>query len=123
MATILVIDDDGQLRAMIRQLLERNQHTVLEAVNGLDGLEKYRKQKADVVITDLIMPEKDGILTIQDLLMEFPSAKVLAISGGPRGNAAWLPIAKRVGALRVLKKPFTTEQLTEVVNEVLNLPQ
>jgi DNA-binding NtrC family response regulator len=120
MATVLVIDDDPQLRMMLRQLLERANLTVTEAANGSEGIDTFRKAPTDLVITDLIMPKKDGILAIQELLLEFPWAKVIAISGGPRGNPAWLPIAKKVGAIKILKKPFSSEQLISTVSSVLH---
>ena len=121
MAHILIIEDDDQLRSLMRQVLEQQNYEVAEAKNGNEGLIQYRLKQGELIITDLIMPDKDGLMAIQELLAEFPKAQIIAISGGPQGNAAWLPIAKRVGAQRVLKKPFSNQQLIETVKEVLAL--
>lgn len=96
---------------MVRQMLERCNHEVIEAANGAVGIEVYENSPTDLIITDLIMPKKDGLMAIQEVLSKFPLARVIAMSGGAAGNAAWLPIAKRIGALRLLKKPFTKEKL------------
>jgi len=119
MANILLIDDDEQFRTMLRQLLERANHDVLEAADAETGLTLYRRSPCEIVITDLVLPGKDGLALIQELLLDYPNAKIVAISGGPRGNVAWLPLAKQLGALRVLQKPFTQEQLVETLNHVL----
>ena len=119
MARILVIDDDPQVRNLMRQILERNSHEVIEACNGIEGIAIYEENPTDLVIADLIMPGKDGVMAIQHLIGQFPLAKVIAVSGGVTGNAAWLPIAKKVGAKRVIKKPFTKEQFMEAVSDTL----
>ena len=122
MASILVIDDDQQLRTMIKQMLEREGHTIQEAENGAVGVEMYRKQASDVIISDLVMPEKDGLAAIQEIAHQFPRARIIAMSGGSRGKAAWLPIAKRAGAMEVIKKPFNREQLVTILDKVLSDP-
>ena len=118
-ASILLVDDDEQLRNMTKQMLERANYLVHEAADGKAGQEFFRNNKTDLIITDLMMPNQDGLMFIQDILSEFPDAKVIAISGGATGNAAWLPIAKKAGARQVLKKPFQREQLLTAVTEVL----
>jgi CheY-like chemotaxis protein len=122
MATILLIEDDEQARSMLKQMLERQQHTVIEAANGNVALERLKEGAADLVITDLMMPEKDGLTAIQEILRDYPRSRVIAMSGGAGGNAAWLPIAKKAGAMRILKKPFTKEQFISAVNETLSDP-
>jgi DNA-binding NtrC family response regulator len=120
MATILVIDDDYQMRAMLQQMLMRAGHRVIEAANGREGLNLYRTEPTDLIITDLIMPEKEGIETIIELRKEFPSARIIAISGGGKtGILDFLPLAKKLGAVRTLSKPFERQAMVEAVQEVL----
>src|SRR5690606_36148924 len=85
-ASILIIDDDGSIRRVLRTSLERAGHTVEEAKNGAIGMALYREAPVDLVITDLFMPDQDGIETIQQLRDEFPDATILAISGGAVGG-------------------------------------
>jgi len=120
MAKILIIDDDEQMRAMLQQMLSRFGHEVTQAANGTEGLERFRADPADLVITDLIMPDKEGIETIVELRRDFPHVKIIAISGGARcGTLDFLPLAKRLGASSTLAKPFEREQLLETVHHVL----
>jgi DNA-binding NtrC family response regulator len=120
MARILIIDDDEQMRLMLEQMLARAGHQVEPASNGQEGLALYRNSPTDLIITDLIMPEKEGIETIIEIRREFPLAKIIAISGGGRvGAMDFLPLARRLGAARTLAKPFEREQLVEAVTEVL----
>ncbi|MCL2458511.1 MAG: response regulator [Desulfobulbus sp.] len=117
---ILVIDDDEQMRTLLRQVMEWAGYEVIEAGNGREGIQKYRKQPADLVITDLIMPEKEGLETINLLKKEYPDLKIIAISGGGRiGPEAYLPAAKGLGADRVFSKPFDVRELAETVKELL----
>lgn len=120
MATILLIDDDSQLRGMLKQMLERAGFQVVEAENGPDSLKILKSSLVDIILTDIIMPGQDGVMLIQEILKRYPDKRILAMSGGPKGNAAWLPIAKRVGARAILKKPFTKTKLLALVNETLN---
>ena len=90
MATVLVIEDDQEVREFLVAVLSRAGHTVSDACNGRDGVTMFRENPVQVVITDIIMPEKDGIETILDLRREHPQLKVIAISGGggfPRAAA------------------------------------
>lgn len=122
MAKILLIDDDAELRATLSDLLTTSGHEVCCAEDGVVGMNSVRSEKPDLVIVDLMMPQKDGLTTIQELLNEFPRARVIAISGGPTGNASWLPIAKSAGALAILKKPFTFDRLRQEVDSALQNP-
>ncbi len=127
MAHILIVDDNSELRSTTRKMLESAGHQVSEAANGVEGLDRITasvksKTKLDeiqVALVDLIMPEKDGLMLIQEALAQSPRLKIIAISGGPQGNPAWLPIAKSAGATRMLKKPFTKDQLLRHVQELL----
>ncbi|MBW2064289.1 MAG: response regulator [Deltaproteobacteria bacterium] len=120
MSRILVIEDDPKIRKVLRKLLEREGHDVEEASDGLEGLRLYRKKPADLVITDIIMPRKEGLETILDLRREFPDVKIIAISGGGRlGPHLYLEVAEGFGAFRVFSKPFDLEELQGAILELL----
>ena len=117
---ILVIDDDHQMRILLRQVMEWAGYEVIEAGDGREGLHKLRKIGADLVITDLIMPEQEGLETIALIKKEYPHLKIIAISGGGRiGPDAYLPAAQELGAERVFSKPFDIRKLAETVKELL----
>lgn len=117
---ILIIDDDEQLRALLHEILERAGFAVVEAANGVEGLQLFRSEPADLVITDLIMPDKEGVETILELRREFPEARIIAISGGGRnGSANYLPIAARLGARRTVAKPFSRQEILDAVRDTL----
>lgn len=121
MASILVIDDDVAVRGLIRTVLERVGHTVIEASDGAAGMRLYRAADIDLVITDLYMPGQDGIETIQLLRDEAPESRILAISGGGSMEGAGpLRDAELLGADAVLAKPFVREQLVDAVNALLD---
>jgi DNA-binding NtrC family response regulator len=122
MAKILIIDDDDQMRSMLLQMLARAGHEVVEARNGMEGIALFRATPTELIITDLIMPEKEGIETIIELRKEFPEVRIIAISGGGKtGLLDFLPLAKRLGAARTLAKPFERHTLVEAVEEVLGM--
>jgi DNA-binding response OmpR family regulator len=107
------------MRGTMRKILEREGHQVSEAGNGLDGLRLFRAEGADVVVTDLIMPEKEGIETILDLREESELVRILAISGGDGLRSERLSDALELGADAALAKPFTVDQLREAVAALL----
>ena len=121
MAHILVVDDDPAIRALLRTILEEDGHHVVEAMDGQQGVAFYREHPVNVVITDILMPEKDGVELIMELQEDFPGVKIIAMSGGGRGlDAAFnLRIARDYGALRQLKKPFTQADVLKALREVL----
>ena len=120
MARILVIDDDPQLRTLLTRYFGRRGYEVLEASDGSAGMALFREQGADVIITDLIMPGKEGMETIMELRREYPEAKIIAISGGGRvAPEGYLQLAKGIGAAMVFSKPFELEQLKAAVDELL----
>ena len=84
MARILIIDNDVQILNMLRQTLEREGYDVLKASNGKQGIRLHREEPVDLIITDIIMPEKEGIETILELKRDYPDVKIIAISGGGR---------------------------------------
>ncbi len=120
MARILVVDDEPGVRSLLRRVLEGAGYEVQEASNGEEALERYRPSPADLVIMDLLMPQKQGIETIIELRKEFPAVKVIAISGvPPKGTTDFLALALRAGARQALKKPFETEALLNAVAQEL----
>lgn len=120
MARILIIDDDLQIREMLRQMLEFEGYEVIEASNGKDALKLQQGTPADLVITDLIMPEKEGIETIRDLRKMFPEIKIIAMSGGGVvGPESYLKIAKSLGAQKTFVKPIERKVLLDGIREVL----
>ncbi len=122
MKRILVIDEQAKLRWVLRQILEREGYEVVEAGDGKEGIELYRQAPADMIITDVVMPEKDGIEIIRELKRDFPDVRVIAISGGSRtlGAQYCLAAMKALGALYVLTKPFGRKELLEAVHEFLD---
>lgn len=121
MATVLLVEDDPQVRSMLHDTLEEEGHTIKEAENGREAIDAYRKDPADIVVTDIIMPGKDGVEALHILKRDFPDIKVIAISGGSaniRGEHL-LDTAKKLGAARVFNKPVDLEELTTAINEVL----
>ena len=121
MARILIIDDDPMIRDILRVTLEREGHEVIEAQHGLEALQHFQTAPADLVITDILMPEKDGLETIRDLRQISPTVKIIAMSGGGRTKRLnLLDAAMHLGAQRTLLKPFTIEEILELVRELLN---
>jgi len=121
MARILVIDDTAVVRAMIRRWLELEGHEVVEASDGDVGIQLFREQPADLVITDLIMPTKQGIEVIQELREEFPEVKIIAISaGGQLEQEEQLKQAEQFGASRTFKKTSNWKEIIQVVEELLS---
>jgi len=120
MARILVIEDDEQVLDMLYQMLIREGYDVLKASNGREGMRLYREEPIDLIITDLIMPEKEGIETIIELRRDFPDVKIIAISGGGRvGTKDYLHIAKILGVQRTFTKPVARELLLSAISELI----
>jgi CheY-like chemotaxis protein len=121
MATILIIDDDAAVRDTMRRILQRDGHHIAQAENGRDGLRQFREGRFDFVITDLYMPEKEGIETIMELRAEQPDLRILAVSGGLLGDTSGPLIdAELFGATATLAKPFTTAALQAAVAQLLD---
>ena len=120
MATVLIIDDESMVRLMLRDCLESQGHRVLEASDGVEGLQAFADEPVDVVVTDIVMPEKEGIETILELKRRSADIGIIAISGGGRIDATdFLRIAQRLGADHTLKKPFALPDLHAALNDCL----
>ena len=120
MARIIIIDDDVQILNMLRQMLEREGYDVAEASNGKQGIRLYREEPVGLIITDIIMPEKEGIETISELKRDYPDVKIIAISGGGRIDPeVYLDMAKKLGAQRTFTKPVERKQLLNAVRDLL----
>ncbi len=117
---ILLIDDEKPFRAVIKQVLSKAGYEVVEAANGVEGINRFNEKPADMIITDIIMPEKEGIETIIELKKAHPRLKLIAMSGGGwYGTDIDFDMAKRLGA-RTLDKPFALHELLELIDELLN---
>jgi DNA-binding response OmpR family regulator len=123
MAKILLIEDDDNLRPTLARFLQSRGHQVSEAANGKHGVEIFAKASADLVITDLLMPEKEGIETMTALRATHPTVKIIAISGLTPRSAFYLQLATKLGADHALPKPFTLEAFSKAVDQVLATPR
>jgi DNA-binding response OmpR family regulator len=120
MYTILLIDDDSALREVLGMMLHQAGYAVIPAANGKEGVRLYRERRPDLIITDLIMPEKEGLETIFEVQTEFPKAKIIAMSGGGQlGSTTYLDIASQMGAQKILRKPFSIEELLTAIRDLL----
>ena len=121
MARILVIDDDDLIRKLVSKTLERAGYEVAASADGRDAARLYRREPADLIITDLFMPEKEGLEVIMELRRESPDVKIIAISGaGSLGPTGYLEVARMIGASRTLAKPFGEKELLAAVGELLD---
>jgi len=118
--SILIIDDDDQFRGFLRELLESKGFHTFEASNGEAGLLAYEQHNPDMVLTDIIMPEKEGLEMIKDLIKVDPKARIIAMTGG--GNYGfcnnYVQLAKIMGAYTALVKPFQTEVLMNAIRDM-----
>jgi CheY-like chemotaxis protein len=119
MARILVVDDESQMRELLCQALEKRGHTVDQAADGRQAMQRLTEQQPDLVITDLVMPEMEGIETIQAFRRRCPGLPMIAISGGGRlGPDNYLSMAGQIGANRTFEKPFRMEEILTAVREL-----
>ncbi len=120
MAKILIVDDDNDFRSMLAELLSRAAYTVIESKDGLEGLKIAGLESPDLIITDIIMPNQDGIGIIMSLTKKVPGIKIIAISGGGIGQSQfYLDMAKTLGAKEVFTKPIDNKELLEAVDALL----
>ena len=120
MASILVVDDEDLVRFSVRQMLEDVGHTVKEAADGVEGIAQLQGCAFDLMITDIVMPRKEGMETITEAKQMQPDLRVIAISGGgPVGQFHYLELAKQFGADAVLAKPFKKQELIALVDTLV----
>lgn len=123
MIRVLLVDDDESLRKMLKLSLVRMGHVVDEAGTGTEALRLCETEPPDLVVTDIIMPDKEGLETIVTIRQLYPELRIIAMSGGGRANSIdYLKIARRLGAMHTLEKPFSYEQLNAAINQVMALP-
>ena len=118
MARILVIDDEPDMRAILEKILKSAGHEVILAADGREGVERYCASPADLVITDLNMPNQEGLETIGELRRRFPEVAIIAMSG-KAAAVTMLSIAQKFGAIGMLHKPFPTDELIAAVEKAL----
>lgn len=120
-ARILIIEDDPEVRELLRVILTRQDYEVELASDGIAGIHAFRTNPADLIITDLVMPGKEGLETIVDLCREFPDLKIIAISGGGiDGQNNYLKTARLCGANMTFRKPFKNDELLAAVAKLLD---
>ncbi|MCP4314374.1 MAG: response regulator [Bacteroidetes bacterium] len=121
MYKILIIDDETNILFMLKKMLERSGYETELATNGVEGIELLKKCKPDLVITDIIMPEKEGLETIREMKRLKSDLKIIAMSGGGKVSADnYLMIAKIFGASKMIAKPFAIKDMLSAVQELLN---
>jgi DNA-binding response OmpR family regulator len=121
MAKIYVFDDEPSILLMIKKMLEKAGYEVDIALNGKEGMELFKRNVPDLLITDIIMPEKEGLETILELRKSYPELKIIAISGGGRiSPGGYLPGAKLLGANIVFEKPLDQKEFLQAVTLLLD---
>jgi YesN/AraC family two-component response regulator len=120
MVKILLVDDEDTVRNVLSLLLETAGYDVQQACDGNHALESFRNRPVDLIITDIVMPGKEGLELIRSFLQIDPGAKIIAISGGGRGSShEYLELARRFGAQYALAKPFSRDEVLAAVNMVM----
>ena len=124
MPGVLIVEDDNELREMLKMMLLRKNFTVLEAENGKAAITHFKPLLTDLVVTDLIMPEEDGLKVVIKLRELKPSIKIIAISGGGKvGPGSYLNLAKALGADAIYSKPFSLNDLVDTIEQLLGNEQ
>jgi DNA-binding response OmpR family regulator len=120
MAGILLVEDDPGLRELLKDALEKRKYTVITAADGREAIAKFRPSVVDLVVTDLLMPEEDGLMVIMKIREIKPSTRIIAISGGGKaGPGSYLLMAGKLGADHVFSKPFLPSELIQKVKEII----
>jgi YesN/AraC family two-component response regulator len=120
MANVVLVEDVEALRQNLKILLTRNGHVVREAANGHEATRLIAEQTPDLLVTDIFMPEKDGIEIIQEVRRLHPQLRIIAMSGGlPRDHDVFLKMAQRLGVKATLSKPFSLQEFQAIVDNVL----
>lgn len=120
MPRVLVIDDEPQIRSLVKRFLSQAGYEVDQAGDGLDGVKQMKENPADLVITDILMPKQEGLETIRQIREIYPDCKIIAMSGGSQLTAMdFLPIAQKFGAAKIFHKPIDFQELVEAVKELV----
>ncbi|MDP6777148.1 MAG: response regulator [Candidatus Latescibacteria bacterium] len=119
MARILVIEDDPFMGALLYQLLGDEGHDVVQASDGEEGMRLHGQSPADLLITDIVMPGKEGLATIREFQKVSPDVPIIAISGGGLTGKNYLPLAEDLGASRIFTKPFKPEDILAAIGDLL----
>ncbi len=121
MKKILVVDDDDLIRDLLFEILDSSGYEVISAANGNQALDILKQQTVDLIITDIIMPDKEGIETIIEIRKKYPKALIIAMSGGGQLDAnSYLSIAQKLGVARTISKPFDPANLLNIIKELLD---
>ena len=123
MARILVVDDDSALRRLVATILQRKNFSVMEAADGSEALSILREHSFDLVITDIVMPQIEGLELVRHVRDHHPGSKIMAVSGGGNHLVSYMQLAREVGADDVLAKPFTPVELVGMVQRLLSAPE
>jgi DNA-binding response OmpR family regulator len=120
----MVVDDNTSMREAVCEMLQQSGYETVSVENGRFAAQIHRSEPVDLIITDLFMPDTDGLELIYQFRHEFPNVKIIAVSGGgSRGLVELLSVAKKMGAQRALMKPFAWEELLAAVQEMLDEPE
>ena len=123
MASILIVDDDLQIQKLLKQILEKEGHETMVAADGLEAMRKYKQKRPDLLITDIVMPKKEGIELIMELKQLEPDVKIIAMSGGGQVDAeTYLAMANKLGAKATIGKPLDRKELLSKVKSALSSP-
>ena len=121
MEKILVLDDEEAIRKMLKKLLEKNGYEVITASDGVQGVKLFKEHLPELIITDLIMPEKEGLETIRDLKSIKKDVKIIAISGGGLSDPiTYLKLSEKLGASKSFSKPIDNAELLSEVKKLLD---
>jgi len=119
--SILIIEDDIQFRNFIEEVLDDEGYTIFTADDGQQGIDLVEEQEPDLILTDLLMPEKDGVRVISEVKCKFPQIPIIAMSGGQSVfSPVFLEAAATLGAMKTLNKPFKDEELLEAIKSCIN---
>ncbi len=121
MKRILIIDDEQPILLFLRTILENEGYEVVEATNGEEGMQLFNEGRFDLLIVDMVMPEKDGLKMISEVMEEAPDQPVIAISGGGRiiPKERYLTVASLLGNVQTISKPFSREEITSTVGRLI----
>lgn len=117
---IMIVDDDPDIRNIVKHLLQGEGYRITQAENGVECLACFRKDPADLIVLDLVMPEKEGLETLEELRQIAPEVKIVVVSGGLSTGQSFLKVAKLMGADATMAKPMDTSKLLTTVAELLN---